>query len=67
MYITLTFIMNITLIYIVIIMQIKVFLVLHKKLQENKDENVNRFAMSALRGKFLKRETEREKDRESNK
>ena len=42
--------------YIVIIMQIKVFLVLHKKLQENKDENVNRFAMSALRGKLFARE-----------
>ena len=53
LYIALTFIMNIALMYIVIIMQIYYT----KKLQENKDENVHRFAMSALRGKLLERES----------
>ena len=32
-------------------------------LKENKDENVHRFALSAIRGKLL-RETEREREKE---
>ena len=38
-------------------------LLLSCELKNNKDENVHRFALSAIRGKLLKRERETEKER----
>ena len=35
-----------------------------KAFQQNKDENVYRFALSALRGKLLESEREKERERE---